>query len=47
MEIKRGNGLCPQYADKQHIAGAVGERGRGMGGDRYGYPPTQNMLQKE
>ena len=46
-EIKRGNGLRPQYIEQQYIAGAIGERDRGKAGDRYGYSPAQNMLKKE
>lgn len=35
MEIKRGNGLRPQYTVIQYIADALGEKGRGIRGDRF------------
>lgn len=40
MEIKRGNGLRPQYIVVQHIVGTAGESERGIIGDGYGHSPT-------
>ena len=40
-EIKRGNGVRPQYIEQQYIAGAIGEVVRGMIGDDYWYSPME------